>query len=874
MKYSKKLIPVMLSIQLAITSLTGSQSIFASEIDEVPKATLSNVTSEEKEDILIKREDTWKYHDQDADLGKEWIDSNFDDSAWLGGQSPLGYYSSSKDGVFDDIKLATPIYNAGKGKQVITTYYRKKINIDKSKYNTMIGNLHVDDGAIIYINGKEVTRYNMPQGDVNYKTNAESNLRSNESFYIPMEFINDGENTIAVEIHQRDENSSDVWFDFKLTGASVDDSIPDENFKYKAKTISLIPGENENELNFSWYGPNNMKTSRVEIAKKSDMVNGEFPLDKAKIFEGITQSYLNNQYGDFSSNQAIVTGLNENTEYVYRVGNDEFVSDVYEYSTEKSDKFNFIFTGDPQLGASTLSKDIEGWKNTVSKAINKFPDTSFIMQAGDQVNTATKEDEYDGLFAPKELTSIPLAPTVGNHDNAVNYKYHFNVPNEGEDLTKAGGDYYFVYGNTLFMVLNTNNASASEHKKFMERAIEETKNQDIKWTMAMFHQSIYSAASHRDSSSIVNLRNTMTPVFDELEVDIVLMGHDHCYVRTHQLLGGQPQLDQMVDEDGTVINPTGTLYLTANSSSGSKYYSLQSTPEEYSAVRNQNKLPTFLNVEVSDEEINITTYISSNLNEDGSEISKDAVLDSYSIAKVSGQDEVIVAINEIPLKITLNDKESIVNARKLYNSLGERAKELVTNIDKLVTAEEQLKKLEHEAEVSSSLVNKVIEAIENLPSNITLKESDLIKEVRNLYNNLSDVDKKLVNNINKLLVAEEELKKLEDEASTTDTANKLVQEVIEAIEKLPSNVNLKDKELIKYARDLYNKLSDDDKKLVTNIDKLVSLEKVISSIENKQESNQSQDLQSPQTGDNIGIYITIMAIALIILAILKFKKIS
>lgn len=406
-----------------------------------------------------------------------------------------------------------------------------------------------------------------------------------------------------------------------------------ESFKYEAKTISLVPGKDQSQLNITWYGPYNMNDCKVEIAKKSDMVNDIFPVNKAIIFRGTSKNYRNDKYGDFSSNKVVITGLEDNTKYVYRLGNEHFVSDVYNYSTKNPNNFNFIFTADPQIGALNIYNDTKGWKNTLSKAINKFPNTSFIMQAGDQVNTATNEDEYNSVLSPRELTSIPLAPTIGNHDNKINYKLHFNLPNEGYDLTEAGGNYYFVYGNTLFMVLNTNNENTIEHERFMKNAIYKTSGQNIKWKVTMLHHSIYSAASHRDYPSIVNLRNNLYPIFDDLDIDIILMGHDHCYVRTYQMLGNKPQLNQTIDRDKTVINPTGSLYITSNSSSGSKYYPLKRDKEVYSAVRKQNNLPTFLNIEVNNRKIKMTTYVSTYLDKNGSKISNDAILDSYSISK-------------------------------------------------------------------------------------------------------------------------------------------------------------------------------------------------------------------------------------------------
>ena len=65
-----------------------------------------------------------------------------------------------------------------------------------------------------------------------------------------------------------------------------------------------------------------------------------------------------------------------------------------------------------------MESDTAGWVNTVNKAIEKFPNTSFIYSAGDQVNNANSEEEYAGFFTPELLKKYPTATTIGNHDNS------------------------------------------------------------------------------------------------------------------------------------------------------------------------------------------------------------------------------------------------------------------------------------------------------------------------------------------------------------------------------------------------------------------------------------------------------------------------
>jgi len=139
----------------------------------------------------------------------------------------------------------------------------------------------------------------------------------------------------------------------------------------------------------------------------------------------------------------------------------------------------------------------------------------------------------------------------------------------------------------------------------------------------MFHHSIYSSASHSTDSDILSRRSDLYPIFDKYDIDVVLSGHDHCYTRSYQMLGGAAQTGQSVDNQGRVVNPTGTLYITANSASGSKYYDLKSADTAYMAYRWQEKVPSYSNIQVTDTSFTITTYRSSD----------NTIIDTYSVYK-------------------------------------------------------------------------------------------------------------------------------------------------------------------------------------------------------------------------------------------------
>ncbi len=164
----------------------------------------------------ISRGSVWKYLDNGTDQGTAWKETTFDDTSWASGSAELGYADSP-----------VTVLRQGPSGQTSSTkyiayYFRRTFNVPEGA--TVLGlkiNLLRDDGAVIYLNGVEVGRSNMPTGPVNYLTESQeivSNDDENTYFPIDLPFaaIVPGDNVIAVSLHQRDNTSSDLSFDMDL----------------------------------------------------------------------------------------------------------------------------------------------------------------------------------------------------------------------------------------------------------------------------------------------------------------------------------------------------------------------------------------------------------------------------------------------------------------------------------------------------------------------------------------------------------------------------------------------------------------------------------------------------------------------------------
>ncbi len=180
--------------------------------------------------------------------------------------------------------------------------------------------------------------------------------------------------------------------------------------------------------------------------------------------------------------------------------------------------------------------------------------------------------------------------------------------------TRAGGDYWFIYNNVLFMSINSNELSTAKHKAFLEKVIAQY-GESVNWKVVTFHHSVYSTASHESDADIIQRRNELPNVFSDLGIDVVLMGHDHVYTRTYMMEGTTPVVseDQIVSSEVTNPEKGQVLYITVNSASGSKYYSIHNKNFPYAAVKNQENIPNITNVEVTDTSFRITTYRSTDM---------------------------------------------------------------------------------------------------------------------------------------------------------------------------------------------------------------------------------------------------------------------
>ena len=434
-----------------------------------------------------------------------------------------------------------------------------------------------------------------------------------------------GETSASSTLFTDTQNISDyaTWKDNVWNKKDDQGNLTGEGESYDSSRIILTPGKTAKDQGFAWYSQKKGEPA-VKIGKKED-------LSDAQEFKGTaTEINRSNQKNTYkASNKVTVEGLfEENTTYYYSYTDDvknPNWSEVQSYTTKQTTNFQTILVGDPQIGASgsqgqgtaddiNIAVDTFNWNKTLEQAKITAPNASFILSAGDQIDYAgtdssdgknVRESEYAGFTYPALLRMLPLATTIGNHESkGTDYKYHYNNPNSEDGLgsTNSGSDYYFSYGNVLFISLNSNNRNTVEHRELLKKAVES--NPDAKWKVVMFHHDIYGSGQPHSDTDGANLRALFAPLMDEFGIDMCLTGHDHSYARSYLMADGTA----IQYDDSVAINPEGTLYIAAGSASGSKFYKLATTKQYYIAERSNTQIPTFSTIDFSDESIVIKTY--------------------------------------------------------------------------------------------------------------------------------------------------------------------------------------------------------------------------------------------------------------------------
>ncbi len=219
-------------VDLARIKQMGIPAYIAEQLDPASIDEMDNLRLQQKEDALFRMKfpiretllvtsgQYWRYRKGTSEPHRAWNVFNFDDGHWLRGRTGIGYGDGDDRTVLDDMRRInddpeTPEDESRPG--YVSVYMRHTFTLDAESLEAvddLILRVDYDDGFKAYLNGYEVARANLPEGIVLHDTIATRGheARRPENFDISSykDRLRTGANVLAIQVHNRGYNSSDL----------------------------------------------------------------------------------------------------------------------------------------------------------------------------------------------------------------------------------------------------------------------------------------------------------------------------------------------------------------------------------------------------------------------------------------------------------------------------------------------------------------------------------------------------------------------------------------------------------------------------------------------------------------------------------------
>ena len=323
---------------------------------------------------------------------------------------------------------------------------------------------------------------------------------------------------------------------------------------------TLCVGADETELNICWHAAKDKAVAKVMLAKDEAMTD---PI----VFEGETTAAENEEQ---LVCRVTMTGIEENTVYYYKWYSENGWSEACKYESKGFDSYKMLVVGDIQIGGQSTDNPEEQsrigyvWQSVLDEALTKNPDISFLLSPGDNTSTGKAADEWQTLLMPGYTRSLPLALAIGNHDKkGFTYDYYTHMPNEffGSYFEGLDRDFWFRYGDVLYLVFDATSGSAADHRAMAKEAVEA--NPDAKWRIGVMHQALYApGVAMLEPETNILLNAVFQPIFEMYDLDLVFTGHTHMQGRSNFVSDGV--VVGKAESGKTYTDPDGRVYVNMN----------------------------------------------------------------------------------------------------------------------------------------------------------------------------------------------------------------------------------------------------------------------------------------------------------------------
>jgi len=498
-------------------------------------------------DFLVPVGATWRYLDNGSDAGVAWRTPGFADGGWAQGAAELGYGDGGEVTVVN-CGPSAPVCTSG---NFITTYFRKSFPVsDVSSIAALELRILRDDGAVVYLNGAEIARTNMPAGAITTATPASTAVGgAAETTFVPIGLdsagLVNGTNVVAVEVHQRVATSTDVSFDLSLQVVPV--SLARAPYLQDVTPTSAV-------VRWRTTVPS---TTRVRWGLAPDALT--HAVDVA---------------GTRTEHVVPIAGLPSETRIYYSVGGaietlaggdaDHFL-EVPPLAGQRR-PIRIWVTGDHGYCAAAAQgcTDAAAVRNGYTAFAGSQLADLWLMLGDNAYNNGTDAEFTAGQFDlyPTIMRNTPFWSVPGNHEfgtggadsptqTGAYYDSH-TFPTSGEAGGVPSGTeayYSFDYANVHVITLDSHDTSRAAPANpttnvcppggggagaMYQWACADLAATNADFILAIWHHPPYSKGSHDSDtdSQLVEMRERFLPVMEKYGVDLVLTGHSHSYERS------------------------------------------------------------------------------------------------------------------------------------------------------------------------------------------------------------------------------------------------------------------------------------------------------------------------------------------------------
>lgn len=532
---------------------------------------------------LISQGATWKYNNTGQDLGTAWKETGYNDLLWTIGQAEFGYGDGDE---------ATTLSNALISPKP-TYYFRKDFTLSQSNLDA-VGSYYLrvkrDDGIVVYLNGTEIYRNNMPAGTPAYSSYAMAECTDDgnlwlDSMYVALPGIST-DNVLAVELHPSSAGDSDASFDLDLVKLIAAPAGVLERGPYLQVATA-------NSIIVKW---------RTDVASGSIVKYG---------FDPYNLEYTALTPGTSDVHEVQLSNLLPDTRYYYSIGS---------IGTTLAGDENYFFHTSPEIGTEKKTtvwvigdcgNNSTNQKNVRDQYVAYMDgkETNVWLTLGDNAYNFGFDSEFQTNFFDvykDEMRHMPLWPAPGNHDynnlplnqitHDVPYYDIFTLPTNGEAGGVASGTeafYSYDYGNIHFLSLDSYGQEDTQYRLYdtlgpqVQWIKQDLEANTQKWTIAYWHHPPFTMGSHNSDAEtdLADIRANFIQILERYGVDLVLCGHSHSYERS-KLMKGHYGMESSFDAaqhhlssssanyDGTTDscpymkseeNHDGTVYIVAGS---------------------------------------------------------------------------------------------------------------------------------------------------------------------------------------------------------------------------------------------------------------------------------------------------------------------